>query len=68
MEDNSLAVRKLANFVFQFAGGKGNFETYWPLRSTKEPEIIQPPSKEWWQQMKDAQSKIDKIIQSKRNK
>ena len=54
--------------MFQLAGGKGNFDKYWPLKDQdNEPDKFAPISKEWWNKIKNNQAKIDKQIQNVRS-
>ncbi len=53
--------------MFQLAGGKGNFNTIWPLPGQdNEPETFAPISREWWDKIKANQAKIDQKIKNER--
>jgi len=54
LQDESLAVRNLANIVFQLGGGKGQFDKHWPLAGVepKEREVI-VMDKEMWDRIKN---------------
>ena len=68
MEDESLAVRNAATILFRVLGGKENIDTIWPLMGTEKTSSgFEKPTKEWWDNMKAAQSKIDQQISKERN-
>ncbi len=69
MEDESLPLRKLGELVWGAAGFKGNFKKWWPVSWDNITENgFEAPTLEWWQQMKEAQKKVDEKIQKVRKK
>ncbi len=52
VQDLSLAQRHGSYLVFRALGGKQNIEQIWPLKGSIKEETIEPPPKEFWEQMK----------------
>ena len=67
LKDESLAIRNLATIVYRLGGGKEPFDHIWPVDG-KEKTTIAPPTKEWWERMKEKQKVIDKQISDARLK
>lgn len=66
--DESLATRNAATIIYRALGGKKNIDVIWPLDNEKPKETFQAPTKEWWDQMKAKQAKINKQISDERRK
>ncbi len=48
LEDDSLAIRRLAAIVMAVNGSKSKIDQVWPLKDSDVKTEFEAPTKEWW--------------------